>query len=59
MGQYPSIDRDDFFNNFHTNKLTTIMKKDQEIAKLRLENFFTHTIYIFIIIFILSIKSLI
>ena len=62
MGQYPSIKENEFFekkNDIYQPCLFQIYEKEKEIANLKLENFLSHTIYILIIVFILSIKSLI
>jgi len=62
MGQYPSIREDEFFekkNDIYQPYLLQMYEKEKEIVNLKIENFLSHTFYILIIIFILSIKSLI
>ena len=62
MGQYPSIREDEFFekkNDIYQPYLLQMYEKEKEIVNLKIENFLSHTFYILIIVFILSIKSLI
>ena len=62
MGQYPSIREDEFFekkNDIYQPYLLQMYEKEKEIINLKIENFLSHTFYILIIVFILSIKSLI
>ena len=62
MGQYPSIREDEFFekkNDIYQPYLLQMYEKEKEIVNLKIENFLSHTFFILIIVFILSIKSLI